>query len=739
MILTFMEYMNAHCGQMRSPFSQEKPPGMNSPSIASSSTSSEHDSGCEPGPSCPSPSTACVPAGKRLARRASISSLNISHERVHNRNAGTNSNSMGAGSGVGPRSALQRRASIRNLNLQQTPTSNACKGTSLSIRNDEDLSTNGSGTNTNAGPCTGIQGYDELVQNLLSHYDYTEKYYNGFDGATLLPAYLPRNIRDLLHQNEEPMFCLQNLRIFKLCDESALKKLLGLFHRAVYTKGEVVTEDTARTTNFYYIASGVVCMKPVPAPGSENHSLPSDMEEAVCSSTGEHFGGVKLFVSRHEDLTQCCTDDHMHSETIPVKSQPTPILAAKRVQVVSDCLLYYLSKVEFMNFLDTYPLSEEVLEHMRYESVFSNRRQTFRRTSMYHNAVLQELEKGKEKERGPLVLHRVPPLQRSQHFNIMVSNNAIIDTNTSAFSDATSGLDLVKPTVIPKPQPMQAKNSVFPGFSLANVIKRMKSTNSSYAQSTQLSPCAASTEVCELEKPEEPSTNTDSDDQSVCSDEYDDVNEYEDRFILNPYGGYCALWSVMMLTCIVLHSLIWPFGLSYALSNPRNINGNYQRTFPAFFSQSFWTQPIVIVFYCTDILLWIDYILHSYVIGYYDNAELVVDRNLIANNYKTTYMYWVHMLSLIPIDCMFYCILVCVLPWKTTIGSGFEDVHSNDTFLSPESEDSTSFSAVQWLSFLRLLKILRVWELPCHWAIVEVSLTAKKCRSICRNLPFIAA
>ena len=383
-----------------------------------------------------------------------------------------------------------------------------------------------------------------------------------------------------------------------------------------------------------------------------------------------------------------------------------------------------------------------------------------------------------------MMLRRLPPLQHSHSLSNISNTNTNTNTaemiisnvdtgvgvgvgvgvDTLTGTETGTGLELVQSVVQPKLKPHPSTSTYTYKQSICSILNRLTNTIRGYMgvskvsngsnggngyttsrfthpHGVQLTPCTASTEYCtgnfnNNEKADGPVTPADSDrdspseSESVCSEEEDtdtdDDDEYSDStFIINPYGGWCALWSCIMLCCIVLNALLWPVGLSYASSNPRGSLGlesdlesgsDTMKTFYTFFSVHFWMHPLVLLTYISDVLLILDYILHSVFIGYYDNAELVVDRGLIWGNYRAMSGYGMHVLSLLPLDLVLYTVLVCVLP------SVHSHSHSHsDAYITYTEVDTTSFSAIQWLSFVRLLKILRVWELPCHWYVIEVS------------------
>ena len=330
----------------------------------------------------------------------------------------------------------------------------------------------------------------------------------------------------------------------------------------------------------------------------------------------------------------------------------------------SACKIYFLSAINFRNLLAAYPLSNLILQHM--QTHCNTNRSTMKKTSIFANAYSQ-LKKAAS----------IPKLLR----NLSGKGNSTksidqVATNTTPSNDMACTVESIDeiPTValVAKPNRANLKPVLLqaPVSNEMELIKLKAGKRNSIAK-IRLG-VAANITLAE---------------KQLVVDEY-----VEYSWMLDPDGAVYAAWVVFLLLSVLVNAVLIPFGISYGASIPLKSS----------LSALFWQNPIIIMYCLTDLIYMIDICIRSCALGYFILSELVLSPYKTWNQYRNSYYFKLHGIACFPFDLLFIGV-VGALCYRDSSSSL---LHS-------------SFSAVQWISCLRVNRCLRLRELSEHVATLE--------------------
>jgi len=158
----------------------------------------------------------------------------------------------------------------------------------------------------------------------------------------------------------------------------------------------------------------------------------------------------------------------------------------------------------------------------------------------------------------------------------------------------------------------------------------------------------------------------------------------EHKMIIHPLSGAASIWRLVVFGFIMFDVFMIPYRIAFS-------NGPHDRSIlnPSDFSESLYVD------FAGDIIFFIDMILRSCVIAYFENDDLIEDRGRIFKHYARSLESKVHFMAFLPIEAVLYPILI---------------------------DGTRNMISVQLLSVCRVNKLFRLFEVATLVAQLERAL-----------------
>ena len=122
----------------------------------------------------------------------------------------------------------------------------------------------------------------------------------------------------------------------------------------------------------------------------------------------------------------------------------------------------------------------------------------------------------------------------------------------------------------------------------------------------------------------------------------------EHKMIIHPLSGAASIWRLVLFGFIMFDVFMIPYRIAFS-------NGPHDRSIlnPSEFSESLYID------FAGDIIFFIDMILRSCAIAYFENDDLIEDRGRIFKHYASSLESKVHLLAFLPIEAVLYPLVSC--------------------------------------------------------------------------------